>query len=220
MLRYFGQPKFLNVASPELIGYELLLREYRQTRWQLPADFTGLSSATLARLLDQTLAALPAGVALVSVNLSQRQFTDRIFLRALTLVRTRCSVELYVELTERDEQVAPSTLVQAAAAFAAAGVAVVVDDVGCGANQLALVTALDPSVSEYKFALQNVRDVMAPPAIAPLLASWRQRATAAGKLFAVEGVESAADLTFVQRFAPDVLQGYYFGRPRLMAIAP
>ncbi|WP_225046942.1 EAL domain-containing protein [Lacticaseibacillus kribbianus] len=217
MLRYFGQPKFSNATPPVKIGYELLLREFTRGRWQLPGDFSAYAPDDLSRLLAQTLAAMPASLDLISFNLSQRQFIDPAFSQALRRVQAFRRMNLFAELTEADEGVTLAALQAAAGDYVAAGIRVVIDDVGTGANRESLVQALMPYTSEYKFALQNLAGDRTRPVLA-MLGEWRDRATADHKLFAVEGLENASDLALVAPFAPDVLQGYHFGRPQLMAI--
>ncbi|WP_461226812.1 EAL domain-containing protein [Lacticaseibacillus suihuaensis] len=218
MLRYFGQPKYKNSAPLVKIGYELLLREFTRGRWQLPADFNSYPPDDIARLLAQTLAAMPVTLDLVSFNLSQTQFVDDAFIQALRRVQAFRHMNLFVELTEAQEGITLAALQTAADAYVAAGIRVVLDDVGTGANQDVLVSALMPYTSEYKFALQNFPGQKTAPATQALLATWRQRATKDGKLFAIEGLEDDSDLTLIEAYHPDVLQGYHYGRPELMVI--
>jgi EAL domain-containing protein (putative c-di-GMP-specific phosphodiesterase class I) len=44
-------------------------------------------------------------------------------------------------------------------------------------------------------------------------------ATAQHKVFALEGVEDQSDLDIVAEYAPDVLQGYFYGKPALIQVA-
>ncbi|WP_125706397.1 EAL domain-containing protein [Lacticaseibacillus daqingensis] len=219
MLRYYGQPKYAGAAPTHLVGYELLLREYAHATWQRPTDFNAYSSATIAHLLAQTLATIPQTLPLVSFNLSQRQFVDPNFCRALATLQANRPMNLYVELTETAENVPITALVAAAKAFGQLGVVVVIDDVGSGANQLCLVRALRPYTGEYKFALQNFRAKLTRAQLRQKLLLWRKRATADHKLFALEGVEHCADLALVTLAQPDVVQGYYYGRPILLNVA-
>ncbi|WP_461214727.1 EAL domain-containing protein [Lacticaseibacillus sp. GG6-2] len=219
MIRFFGQPKYRYPQSDELIGYELLLREWQNGRWGVPTDFSQYSATDITELLRITLGALPATLPLISFNLDQAQFADAQFLRELTALAGELlhPEHLVVELTERDEHVASERLSQAAKQYADSGLRVCLDDVGTGANQAAMAMALLPYTVEYKFALQNFRtdDNMQVPLA--LLRQWHDRAVAEGKLFAIEGLEAPEDLAIADAYAPNVLQGYYFGHPALLA---
>ena len=220
MIRFFGQPKYHHLQPTELVGYELLLREWQSGHWVVPTDFHRYSSQEITRLLQQTLPALPATLALTSFNLNQTQFVDPHFLAALVdLAKMLPHPEhLMVELTEHDEHVSAAELVAAAQRYANAGLRLCLDDVSTGANQPPLAKRLSPYLSEYKFALQNFRagdDARDPM---PLLRQWHDRAVQEGKLFAIEGFEETADLDIAVQYQPDVLQGYYFGRPALLPL--
>ncbi|KRK33415.1 EAL domain-containing protein [Loigolactobacillus bifermentans] len=217
MIRFFGQPKF-DCRTQKLIGYEFLLRETYKGCWRLPTQFQQFSANTLSQLLCQTIQTLPQDLVLISFNLNQAQFVEPAFQPLLAQVQAQTKIQLYVELTEQPTATPMAALIQAAADFQQAGLKVCLDDVGTGANQLALVAALAPYVVEYKFALQNFRPAMDLASLAPRLRFWRELARRQHKAFAVEGFESAADLAALNQYAPTILQGYYFGKPRLLAL--
>ncbi|WP_125708290.1 EAL domain-containing protein [Lacticaseibacillus porcinae] len=224
MLRLWGQPKYV-AATGKLAGYELFLREKQTTdgEWELPADFSQFSPNTMANLIGATLKTLPQDFQLVSFNLDQAQFIDTKYIDLLVAVQAQLDYALVIELTERrghgSATIALSDLVAAAQRFQEAGLRVCLDDVGTGENQLPLVEALDPFVSEYKFALQNVRDQMSIAEIAAEVAVWRKRADRLHKRFALEGFEDPEDVRLIQAFSPDLVQGFYFGRPHTLPIA-
>lgn len=218
MLRFWGQPKFW-LPKGVMIGFELFLREQASPdgKWRVPRDFSAYPPAMVVDMLRKTLASFSRGVRLVSVNLDQEQFVDPAFCRLLAELALSQQLELVVELTERrgcgPRTVTLPALQQAAMRMQACGLAVCLDDVGTGENQAALVDALSPYVSEYKYALQNVRGQADAQAIQADVKRWRERADAENKKFAMEGFESAADVAWIDAFAPNIVQGYYFSRP-------
>ena len=219
MIRFFGQPKYSLDEPQTLIGYEFLLREWHEDHWQVPDDFSQFQASEIVTLLDQTLAALPEDLPLLSFNLDQAQFIDPAFEEALVKLHAKRPVHLVVELTEQDDHVPLPALSQAATKYAASGLRVCVDDVGTGANNRDLVEALAPYIAEYKFALQNFRALGTTKEALPWLKFWRDLATKEHKVFALEGIEDQSDLDIVSEYAPDVLQGYYYGKPQLIEVA-
>jgi len=218
MIRFFGQKKFSNSDPAKLIGYEFLLREYVDGKWQLPKDFSVFSSEEIAKLLVQTIAALPADLPLISFNLDQAQFVSPDFRKGIAKLFKANPMNLFVELTERSDNIDYDELVEAASDYKKAGLRVVLDDVGTGDNQAAMALALNEFTSEYKFALQNVRGVDEKEVRAQVT-FWHDFATKQHKLFAIEGFETAEDLRMAKEYSPDVLQGYYFAHPELIEIA-
>jgi EAL domain-containing protein (putative c-di-GMP-specific phosphodiesterase class I) len=224
MIRLWGQPKYA-AATGKLAGYELFLRE-KQTEngeWQLPADFSKFSPSTMANLIGATLKTLPQDFELVSFNLDQEQFIYEAYTTLLVAVQAQLDYALVIELTERRgigrKTIQLDDLITAAQRFQAVGLRVCLDDVGTGENQTTLVDALDPYVSEYKYALQNVRGKLSLAEVAAQVTLWRERAARLHKRFALEGFEDPEDVRLIQAFSPDLVQGYYFGRPHTLPIA-
>ncbi len=219
MIRFFGQKKVSNTNPNKLIGYEFLLREYVDGRWQLPADFSKFSASEISDLLEKTIDALPPDLPLLSFNLDQAQFIDAQFSASITRVFRTRPVHLYVELTERDNSVEMNELVQAAREYRDSGIRVVLDDVGTGDNQSDMAHALNEFTSEYKFALQNARANQEMAGVGTQLKFWSNLAKRHNKIFAIEGFEYPQDLDLARDYAPDVMQGYYFGKPELIALS-
>ncbi|WP_407894309.1 EAL domain-containing protein [Lacticaseibacillus sp. N501-2] len=224
MIRLWGQPKY-NATTGKLAGYELFLREKKSAdgQWQLPEDFSQYSPVTTASLIGATLKTLPQDFELVSFNLDQEQIVDTHYIDLLVSVQAHLDYSLVIELTERRGHGAKTVdlddLVAAAQRFQAAGLRVCLDDVGTGENQTPLVDALDPFVSEYKYALQNVRGKLSLAEICAEVSVWRTRAARQAKRFALEGFEDSEDVRLIKAFSPDLVQGYYFGRPHTLPIA-
>lgn len=220
MLRFWGQAKF-SPSSGRILGFELFLRELdpKTKRWQVPQDFSVFTPNIVVTLLTETLQTLPEGLELVSINLDQEQFVDPEFSRLLAELADNLSFKLVVELTERqghgDRKIAEADLIKSAKRFSTNGLAVCLDDVGTGENQLDLVQLLDPYVSEYKYALQNVRGSLPTAVIFDELQLWQKRARNQNKFLAVEGFEEVSDVALIDYLHPDVVQGYLYAKPHL-----
>lgn len=221
MIRLWGQAQF-SIHSHKLAGYELFLREQQRPGgpWRLPENISGIAPAKMTTLLAQTMATMPASLECVTFNLDQSQFIQTPYLAQLRALKATLPFRLGIELTERhgDESVPVTVadLVAAARGYHDAGLTVCLDDVGTGENLPELVQQLDPYVSEYKYAIQNVRNKLTPPQIEAEIDTWRKRALRLGKAFTLEGLEGPEHLVLIRSFKPDVVQGYYFGTPHVM----
>lgn len=216
MLTFFSQPKFSGVTTEteQPIGYELFIREYQDHRWVLPADFDSITAAEIETLLTETLNQLPETIQLISFNLEQSQFIQPEYAEMVARVQATTPIKIYTELTERaNPLVTPDQLLAGAQRFVALGLLVGLDDVGTGMNTPNLALKLNDYVSEYKFALQNLRPFNTIAEIADQLDFWSQLAQEQHKIMAIEGVESETELKQVQRDYPcDIIQGYYLGK--------
>lgn len=217
-MRFFAQEQY----SPQraFVGYELFLKEQVAGSWLVPRNFAQLELAPLGQLLRASLTAIRPDTQLLSVNLDQQQFIMPVFATALgALAREHPQFALVVELTEYEQNVDREALRYAAGQFLENGVQVCLDDVGCGANTMEMVNLLDPYLMEYKFALQNITDYNERTVRAlPELRQWARRAHSRYKRLTVEGVECEEVLQKVMPYRPDLIQGYYFAKPHLLAV--
>lgn len=222
MIKFLGQPIY-DVASGKRYGYELFIREEINHELVMPVDFSRYGATEITQLLAKTVRHLSEDIQMLAFNLDERQFIDHHFLQPLVKLQRQTSVKICIELTERlgagEAPVAARQLVDAARSYQRAGLHVCLDDVGTGNNTAALVGLLLPYVVECKFALQNVRNWETCDQIKTELHFWRALAAKQHIQFALEGIETQPDLKWVQVFAPDLVQGYYFGMPGEMADA-
>ncbi|GAA3621993.1 EAL domain-containing protein [Secundilactobacillus similis] len=224
MIRFWGQPRF-SMETCTMSGFELFIRQHDETtgNWVVPNDFSVFGVDQVTTLLRKTVAAMPSGPLDVSFNLDQEQFVDEAYCQVLSGIEKQSEVSISVELTERlgngDKPLSMAGLKKAAKAYYDAGIPVILDDVGTGENQTNLVDALDPYVTEYKFALQNVRDSEPMSAIKTQVDFWRTLAKQHVKHFTIEGFEGPQDTRLIQLYKPNAVQGYYFGRPHVLPIA-
>lgn len=218
MLAFFGQPIFSSTNHPgAAMGYELFVREQVADQWRAPTDFNQISVADLRSLLTQTLQH-PLSVTVLALNLEPSQFVDPHYSDMLIEVQATTDVQLIVELTERfDEALNLDLVIAAARKFHRHGLLVSIDDIGTGANTPKLIMLINEFIYEYKFAIQNFRPFQSMTDIAPIIDFWHDMKNIHHKTFAIEGIETAEELTFIKnRYSFDIIQGYYTGRPELL----
>lgn len=217
MYEFIGQPKFvIDAVNQQPTGYELFIREQQNGILQMPQNFSQIGVKTIERLLLRAIQAMPRSVRMLSFNLEQNQFVDPAFIKMVKRVQDQTTIELFTELTERnDPTVNNEQLATAAKLFHRNGLLVCIDDVGTGENTTELVKLLNRHVDEYKFALQGLRPFNHISEVSRPLSFWFNLAQKHHKMLAIEGVESEEDLKAIQKNYPcDVVQGYFTGRPR------
>lgn len=216
-LAFYGQPKF-NTHNVDPVGYELFIREQCHGDWVLPASFTAIEAPQIEGLLQNVLTVLPTTVQILSFNLEPSQFIDPTFIAMVARIQNQTSIHLITELTERfDARVSHEQLTHAAHQFHQHQLLVCIDDVGTERNTPQLVADMDAYVDEYKFAFQNLRPFNSIEEVEHFLQFWYAIAKQRHKLFAVEGLETAAELTYItDRYDVNLVQGYYTGRPHFL----
>ncbi len=214
-LNFFGQPQYSGGLTSDVVGYELLIRQQAGTHWRLPTDLGALPPERFERLLSTAIASLPTTPAHISFNLERAHFVDPHFLAMILRVQAATTARLTVELTERaDKTITNQQLIAAAKRYAAAGIDLCIDDIGCGDNLPGFVEALSPYVSTYKFNLQNFRQTLLDHVIDERFDFWCERAQQNHKHFHIAGIESLDELNHLRKLnACTLLQGYYFGMP-------
>lgn len=219
MIRYFGQPKFSgNLTRYEPVGYEVFLREEKHGKWCVPTDFSVYTADEIKTRLERVLTYIATlNIEYVSVNLDRNQFVDPDYINVMISLRQEISLpRLVVELTEYDDKnVTAQQLLNAAKCFTEHNVLVCLDDVGSGANTMALAQVMEPYIFEYKFALQNFKDTT--EALTEL-AKWHSRANEFDKYLTVEGIENLDMATYLEQFDIAILQGYFFAKPSMLAV--
>ncbi|WP_412989414.1 EAL domain-containing protein [Pediococcus siamensis] len=219
MIRFWGQPK-LSRKNLQLMGLELFLRQKTPNGWQLPEDFGRFTPQEISDLLIQTALNLDSKILSLSLNLDPEQFIDPQFWVALKNCQQHLGeIKLEVELTEHPAKhpIDSQQIIQAAQKYYEAGIPLIIDDVGSEDNRLTRVLSLNPFVQEYKFAIQNFRQTMTMAVILQQLSFWCDQAVAQHKFITVEGIESQQDLSALQDYPIDMVQGYGLGKPTYLA---
>jgi EAL domain-containing protein (putative c-di-GMP-specific phosphodiesterase class I)/ActR/RegA family two-component response regulator len=220
------QPQ-VELQTQALIGAEALLR------WQHP-QHGAIAPATFIPLAEQSGLIVPIGewvlrtacqqvknwerMALgplrMAVNLSARQFSQATLEQTVTQVLTETALEaqwLELELTEsmlvQDVDAASAMLT----ALRATGIRIAIDDFGTGYSSLSYLQRFP--LDTLKIDRSFVHQATTNPKTAAIAITVIQMAHQLELQVVAEGVETLAELTFLQEHACDVAQGYWFSRP-------
>jgi diguanylate cyclase (GGDEF)-like protein/PAS domain S-box-containing protein len=219
------QPK-IDLATRKIFGAEALLRwnhpklgEISPTRFIPIAEDAGLVGQigewVLRSACQQIRGWQDAGYHLqVAVNVSARQFQqyDVAELVSKILVETGAQAcNLGIELTEstvmRDAEASIVTLER----LSALGVDIAVDDFGTGYSSLSYLRRLP--LDQLKIDQTFVRDISTDPNDAAIVRSIITLAHSLGIRVIAEGVETEAQLAFLNDNGCQYAQGFLFGEP-------
>ncbi|MCZ4306742.1 PAS-domain containing protein [Zoogloeaceae bacterium G21618-S1] len=220
------QPK-IEAASRRLLGFEALIR------WQQPdgalippgrfiplAEETGLIGAigewalhsacqTLRGWRDEGLCNLS-----MSVNLSARQLRNPALPQQVQRALEESGIppaRLEMEITESVAMEDPARTVEILRALKAIGIGLSIDDFGTGYSSLAYLKLLP--IDCLKLDRTFVIDIETDPNDAAICAATIRLAHTLGLSVVAEGVETAAQASYLDNLDCDVMQGYYFSRP-------
>ena len=220
------QPK-LDLRSGRVAGVEALVRWMHPQHGLLaPATFIPLAEASgdivdigrwvLNEACRQMAAWRAAGepVLPVAINLSARQFAASDLASDIGHALRRYGLEggmLELEVTESLVIQDPGRAVEILSALQAMGVQIAVDDFGTGYSSLAQLKRfpLDSVKIDRSFVQDIPHDLNDAAIIKAIIAMGH----ALHLRVIAEGVESAAQMTFLQRHGCDAVQGYHFSRP-------
>ncbi len=220
------QPK-LHLATGRLTGVEALVRWQHPRHGLLPpANFISLADSSgdileigrwvIHAACRQLAAWREAGQALlpVAINLSPRQFADGNLAGDIHASLDRHDLPaslLELEITESLVVKDPARATEVLAALRRIGLSISMDDFGTGYSSLAQLKRfpLDSVKIDRSFVQDIPHDANDTAIIKAIIAMGH-----ALKLKVVaEGVENAAQLTFLHRHGCDEMQGFYFSRP-------
>jgi diguanylate cyclase (GGDEF)-like protein/PAS domain S-box-containing protein len=220
------QPKF-NLQTGEITGVEALLRWTHPGRGMVsPAQFVPIAEEcglivpigrwVLLEACKQSRSWSDAGLGFVSVaiNVAAAEFQDKDFLSGVRAVLIATGVEpenLELEMTESAlMEDAESTLV-VLGALKAMGVQLAIDDFGTGYSSFTYLRRFP--VDALKLDQSFVQEISADPGDADIVSAMIDIGKSAKLRVIAEGVETRAQLIFLQRHGCGEGQGYYFSRP-------
>jgi diguanylate cyclase (GGDEF)-like protein/PAS domain S-box-containing protein len=221
-LKLVYQPQ-KEIRSGAIVGFEALLRWTHTTRGEvLPADFIPLAEETglifqigewVLRMACREAATWPQPLT-VAVNVSARQIHAETFAATLhdilfetKLVPGRLELEITETALIRDLPRALSTL----RLIKALGVRIAMDDFGTGYSSLSNLLAFP--FDKIKIDGSFIKSVNANDQAATIVRAVLGLGRGLRLPVLAEGVESHAELQFLQRELCDEAQGFFLGRP-------
>jgi EAL domain-containing protein (putative c-di-GMP-specific phosphodiesterase class I) len=222
----YYQPKF-NLQTGQITGLEALIRWVHPQRGMVPpaqfvpiAEECGLMLSigrwVLLEACRQSRAWNDSGAAVVpiAVNVSATEFGNKDFLSEVRATLIATGIEppnLELELTEsvlmRDVDSAVRTL----GALKAMGVQLAIDDFGTGYSSFTYLRRFP--VNALKIDQSFVQEIMEFPGDATIVSAMINLGTSLKQRVIAEGVETRAQLNFLQSHGCGEGQGYYFSRP-------
>lgn len=215
MYRFFVQPQ-VDQKQQSVFGYEVLLRKETDGHWSVPKNFTELSLAKQAQLLEKLAGQLKTKLTnqVLALNLNREQAEDDLMLGTIIYLKKRLNpASLTIELTENPTiaEVQKYSLF-----FHQHGIKLSIDDVGTGSNTFDRIQHVLPFVDQIKFAMQNYRMAGKADQIPGALEFWKQVAHEYRLEFILEGVEDHHDQKMAEAEGIVWHQGYLYGKPHLV----
>jgi diguanylate cyclase (GGDEF)-like protein/PAS domain S-box-containing protein len=186
------------------------------------AEQAGLAGALGQFVLESAcMEAMRCKVPMMSVNLSPIQLQDPELPEQIKEILRRTGLppeRLELELIEAALQVEPQQKLEAMLALRAIGVGIVLDDFGTGFSSLT-------SLSHFPFSKLKIKkriigalgeDKHAEAIVGAILALARNSRVE----LVAEGVETEAQLLYLQEKGCHFVQGYHLGRPSAQAVSP
>ena len=212
------QPIF-DLKQAQVIGFEALARITTTPMrapdvWFADAAAVGLDVALEMKVIEQALASftsLPQGVYVafnVSPNIVLSGRLEHAF-EKVPLERIVLEINEHVSIRQYDE------ISKALRPLREQGLRISVDDNGTGLDSFRHIVSLQPDVVKVPMAL--TRNVDSDAARRALVAALMQFANENGSEVIAEGVETAAELKTLRALGVMRAQGYFLGRPTLLA---
>jgi diguanylate cyclase (GGDEF)-like protein/PAS domain S-box-containing protein len=220
------QPKF-NLETGRITGVEALIRwQHPQRGMVSPAEFVPIAEEcglilpigrwVLLEACKQARAWSDAGLGVVpvAVNVSAAEFGVKDFLSGVRAVLIATGVEppnLELELTESVLMQDAESTVRTLGALKAMGVQLAIDDFGTGYSSFSYLRRFP--VDALKLHQSFVQEITADPGDATIVSAMINIGKSLKQRVIAEGVETRAQLEFLQRHGCGEGQGYYFSRP-------
>jgi len=220
------QPQ-IDILSGRTIGVEALVR------WQHPdkglvgpdkfipiAEETGLIRPLGLWVIEEALGQLAhwrrTGIELrrMAVNLSAHQLSDEDLLTTLIAKLAKhglSGADLELEITESVAMHNPQKTAEFLGKLRQQGIEIAIDDFGTGYSSLAYLKLLP--LDRLKLDRSFVRDIETDANDATISAATISLAHSLGLAVVAEGVETTAQLRFLDSLGCDIAQGYLFSKP-------
>jgi diguanylate cyclase (GGDEF)-like protein/PAS domain S-box-containing protein len=150
----------------------------------------------------------------IAVNLSARQFGDPRLVEMVARVLKETGLpakQLELEITESTVMQQMDVTLATLNRLKELGVSIAIDDFGTGYSSLAYLKRFP--VDKLKIDKSFIADVPADKDGSAIVAAILGLAHALGLTVCAEGVETEAQMEFLQQYGCDLIQGYLIGRP-------
>jgi diguanylate cyclase (GGDEF)-like protein/PAS domain S-box-containing protein len=220
------QPKY-NLETGEVFGAEALVRwELPERGLILPADFIPIAEETnlIIEIGEWVLDKVCEDFRLwqmsvsspgrVSVNLSLKQLRQKNFIDRISMIMRSHEVSptsLELEITETTLMENPERTIKMLDQLYGLGLHLAIDDFGTGYSSLSALQQFP--ISTLKIDKSFVRDVVANPDDATIVDTIIQMGRNMHMDVVAEGVETEAQLVFLQKLGCTYVQGLLFGDP-------
>jgi cyclic di-GMP phosphodiesterase Gmr len=224
----------VRISTGEVTGFEALVRWIDEDGTiHLPGTFIelagelGLLDDITRFVLEDVERTMPELTARygeqcsVSVNLSPRQASDVAFMQTVVaqLSASGLAKRCVLELTEDTLGTTGRFQRDVLPLLRAHGVRVSIDDFGTGYSSLSTLT--DITADEIKVDRAFITAIHQRPRSQGILKAIESLCTALDITMVAEGVETAEELAYLMDHTSiDVVQGYYFSRPAMLADVP
>lgn len=220
------QPK-MDLCTGRVTGLEALLRWQRPGFGLVPPtefvpilEETGLIvqvgrwviSAACGQIAEWMQSAV--GEVPVAVNIAGRQFTDSDLPADVRAALDASGIPprlLELELTESSLMANSERTVSAFNQLKAMGIAITVDDFGTGYSSLAYLRRFP--IDKLKIDIAFIRDITTSPDDATIALAIISMAHSLKLTVIAEGVETAEQMTYLERYGCNQIQGFYFSKP-------
>jgi len=220
------QPKY-NLRTKQITGMEALIRWAHPQRGIIsPGQFVPIAEEcglilpmgrwVLLEACRQARAWIDAGLGVVpvAVNVSAYEFADKDFISRVRAVLIATGVDpanLELELTESVLMEDAESTVRTLGALKAMGVRLAIDDFGTGYSSFTYLRRFP--VDALKLHQSFVQEITADPGDAKIVSAMINIGQSLKQRVIAEGVETLAQLNFLQHHGCNEGQGYYFSRP-------
>ena len=220
------QPK-INLRTGEIAGAEALLRWTHPVRGPVsPAQFIPVAEDcgliqpignwVLREACQQARAWLQAGLPLetMAVNISAAQLRDEYFLDRIFAILRDTALDprfLELELTESVLMKHAESTESILKTLRSRGVQIAVDDFGTGYSSLSYLRKFP--IDALKIDQSFVRQITTAPDETTIVTAMISMGRSLKLRVVAEGVETRAEMAFLQAHQCDEAQGFYFSRP-------
>ena len=225
-LQLYYQPK-LDVMNGGIVGAEALLRwEHPEMGMVSPVDFiplaeeTGMIVPIGARVLKMACRQARAwqdagyGSLQMAVNVSIRQLQDSKLVKTVQAALEESGLQpqdLTIELTENMLMENAEDSFDKLQQLKGLGVKISIDDFGTGYSSLAYLQKF--TIDELKIDRSFIQQIEAGTDKAPIVEAVVAMARSLNLAIVAEGVETSAQLEYLQKRECDVYQGFLFSKP-------